>query len=161
MTGPILVAALALGAVYLAQVARLTLFADTGYGHLNLVPFRTIGSYLGASDSTDARNLVGNVMMLVPLGILLATVTRLRPGRAALTLIAVSAAIEVLQWLLPTNRSVDIDDVILNSVGGTAGYALGLGMLWVLELIAPSAINRQGGARTVSDQLHDVSGIQR
>lgn len=134
--------ALGLGAVYLTQVIRLTLL-EPGQGQVNLIPFHTIWAYLSdvqAPLSLRFRNLAGNLVLLVPFGLLLATVTRLRPQRAAALVVATAAMIEGLQFLMGAGRSVDIDDVILNSIGGLLGIAVGVALLRLLGSFAPRAL---------------------
>lgn len=51
-------------------------------------------------------------------------VSRYRPWMALGLVTCVCVAIETLQWLLATGRSVDIDDVLLNTLGAWAVYLL-------------------------------------
>ena len=69
-------------------------------------------------------NLAGNLLIFVPLGFFAPLLWRkLRHWWAAPGLsMGVSCLIEFLQLFL--GRSVDIDDVILNTLGGLAGYIL-------------------------------------
>ena len=89
--------------------------------HVNFTPFKTINIY----DKYD-KQVLGNFVMLLPLGIYLPFLyRRLRKfsGFVAVLFISflVSVGIEVLQ--LATNyRSTDVDDVILNTLGGCAGF---------------------------------------
>ena len=78
--------------------------------------------------ATLDKQVVGNFIMLLPLGIYLPLLYRkLRsfPGFFAILFIClfVSIGIELLQ-LVTSYRSVDIDDVILNTLGGCFGFII-------------------------------------
>lgn len=95
-----------------------------GWG-INLTPGYTIRSMLEkGSHSQKLINVAGNVLIFAPLGFLVPLLwRRLRYCWAALLLSAgASCLIEFLQLFL--GRSVDVDDVILNTLGGFAGYIL-------------------------------------
>ncbi|MDO8848483.1 MAG: VanZ family protein [Coriobacteriia bacterium] len=100
---------------------------------INLVPFETIQLYLASDLGRIAwENLLGNLLLLVPLGALGPVAWRKLDGwkRVLAAGLAISLAIEGLQlakWfvdVLGRTRSVDIDDVILNAAGALLGYAL-------------------------------------
>lgn len=140
---PVRYLVIALAPVWAIGVANLTVFVSSGVGLRNAVPFRTIGGYLSDGDlpvQIRVRNLSGNLVMLAPLGLVLAAVTRWRLARVAVCVLMVSASIELWQLLVATGRSVDVDDVILNVTGGIAGWALGVALLRVLERVAPWAL---------------------
>jgi len=96
----------------------------TGY---NLVPFHTIRSFLTLhpSTSTSAKvfNLLGNIALFVPFGFLLPIIFK-QAGKFAPVLIAsflVSLCFELFQLITHTGH-FDVDDLILNSIGGSLGY---------------------------------------
>lgn len=100
---------------------------------VNLVPLRTIRLYLESDLGRVAwGNLLGNLLLLVPLGALGPWAWRKldRWGRILGTGLCVSLGIEALQFskrfidALRMTRSVDIDDVILNTAGVALGYGL-------------------------------------
>jgi len=74
-------------------------------------------------------NAKGNVLLFVPLGILLRLVwRRLRFWRGIQIAIAVSVAIELLQYISRawgSYRLADINDVVLNVLGACLGLAVG------------------------------------
>lgn len=119
--------------VLIDSVAR----ADNRYiefslGHwINFVPLRTIGQLLARTSGTQAvRQIGGNIGLLLPFGLLSPVlVSRLRSLWAlALAALAMSAGIETIQYLGTVtgfmNRSVDIDDVILNVLGALLGWGV-------------------------------------
>ncbi len=129
-------------AAYAIVVLALTLFplptsgryiADTranGFGPLmNTVPLRTIRKAVASGSSTAALQVVGNALMLAPLAMLL---PMLRPRLARWRRIipicfAVSCAIELVQLSVSLAmgihyKSFDVDDILLNTVGGVVGF---------------------------------------
>ena len=107
-----------------ALIARATQRWETGFG-INLTPGYTIRSMLErGSYGQKVINLAGNVVMFLPLGLLPPLLWRkLRHLWATVGLsAAVSCLIEFLQLFL--ERAVDVDDVILNTLGGLLGYLL-------------------------------------
>jgi len=94
-------------------------------GHVQLVPFHTLRNYLDGYDSTQTMLLyvVGNVVMFVPFGLFLQLALRRRVALTVALGLLASVTVEVLQ--LPIwSRSSDVDDVILNTLGGVVGALL-------------------------------------
>lgn len=101
--------------------------------NVNFVPFETVRLYVrllrnGASKQLLRHaviNLVGNVVMFVPLGWLLPVVwEKLRAFFKTLLLSAfLICTVEAVQYFTALG-SCDVDDLILNLVGVTFGYGL-------------------------------------
>ena len=98
----------------------------------NLVPFETIRLFwrLLQSGSPGLRrhaviNLVGNVVMFIPLGFLLPKVSprQRRLWRTLLTTALIIVLVEMLQ-LFSLRGSCDVDDLILNVLGAAIGYGV-------------------------------------
>jgi glycopeptide antibiotics resistance protein len=98
-------------------------------GSVNLEPFHTIRSYLRFYRNTGSLvsivNLLGNVVIMVPLGMLLPLLFRgMRHFWTCLPLCAmVAIGVEWLQWITATGAA-DVDDSILNFLGAVLGYLL-------------------------------------
>lgn len=96
-------------------------------GAVNLEPFHTIKSFISHYQRTGSLsslfNLLGNIVILVPLGILLPVMFRpMRHFWLFLPLAAlVCVGVEYIQWLTATGIA-DVDDSILNFAGAAAGY---------------------------------------
>lgn len=90
----------------------------------NFIPFSLMG-YLFFNPMIGMINVAGNVALFVPLGILLPLLSKRFDGfgRAVLCGLLCSLTIEVLQYR-SGNRSADIDDVILNTLGAALGYVI-------------------------------------
>jgi glycopeptide antibiotics resistance protein len=92
----------------------------------NLVPFRTLAIYMANVGSWFwIRNLLGNLALLLPLGLLgpIALPALDRWWRIALVALVYSTAIELIQLAVP-DRSADIDDVIVNVTGAALGWMI-------------------------------------
>ncbi|MHA6670210.1 VanZ family protein [Homoserinimonas sp. A447] len=125
-------------ALTVVAILGLTLLGSaTGNGVPNLIPGWTINQQLTAPEHPfGLGNVVGNVAMFVPLGWLVALVTRRRRILvAAIVGFGLSAVIEVVQSI--TGRISDIDDLILNGIGAVLGACVAL-----LILAARSAPHR-------------------
>ncbi len=100
-------------------------FGGTDTGHApNFVPFTTIVPYvLGYKGLIIAGvNLIGNVALLVPIGLLLPLVYKDITWKKSLVVaVASGLSIELLQTVLRVGI-FDIDDVILNALGVMIGY---------------------------------------
>ncbi len=99
-------------------------------GDYNLMPFREIYRYISHVDSLGigavAANLLGNVVLFVPLGYFLPSFfarERLRPHFTIPICMCISIAVEVSQFMTRTG-SMDVDDVLLNTIGGIIGYLI-------------------------------------
>lgn len=93
------------------------------HDRVNFEPFKTIDIY-----QTWGKQNLGNFVMLLPLGIYLPLIyRRLRKAYyffvVLLICFLVSVGIELLQ-LATSYRSTDIDDVILNTLGGSLGFLI-------------------------------------
>ncbi len=99
-------------------------FGGTQGGSPNFMPFRTILPYvLGRGGWIIAGiNIVGNIVLLVPLGFLLPFIFKQLNWKSSLVVAILSALfIESLQSMLHIGI-FDIDDVILNALGCMIGY---------------------------------------
>lgn len=130
-------------AVYLIVVAALTIM-PTRLGrlqsphsdHVNLIPFEYSFKCLLLAPRRPPdlmtfclRNTIGNIVLFVPLGILLPLLaTRFRSiTKVILAAACLSLSIETIQFVLRfigSPRAVDIDDVLLNTLGACLGFAV-------------------------------------
>lgn len=125
----------ALFAIYMALLIYFLFFADW-YDHspgahwtyhYNIYPFVEIKRFLTAGNKLSVRsvmlNLFGNVIGFMPFGFFLPVMDQkfekwwIVTGLAA----AVSFCVEIIQLVTKTG-CYDIDDVILNTLGGLIGY---------------------------------------
>ena len=97
----------------------------------NFVPFKTISIYITAmfdgslNISIAIKNLFGNLIMFLPMGIYLPYYIKKlsKVGKFTLSMIILLFVIEVTQ-LVTRRGSFDIDDFILNMVGALIGFGI-------------------------------------
>ena len=101
--------------------------------NISLIPFQSEGMFTYCM----------NVIMLMPLGFLLPYIWKnyRNPLKVTLTGFLFSAFIEFAQ--LPTNRLVDIDDLMMNTLGAILGY-----VVW--RMIGKYFFNKKEKQRTIS-----------
>ncbi len=97
---------------------------SSGQSTLDLIPGNDITDAF--SDDGSLWQVVGNLLLLFPLGALLPLRLRgLRTlSRVALAAFAVSVLVEGTQYLIHTGRVTSTDDILLNTAGATLGAAL-------------------------------------
>ncbi|MFC4304037.1 VanZ family protein, partial [Cohnella boryungensis] len=92
----------------------------------NLVPFREISRSLRSLSDHDIFNLIGNVAIFMPLGILLGLMFRnieMAGLKIAVCAFLLSLGLETSQLLFMIGQ-FDVDDILLNSVGGLLGFVI-------------------------------------
>ena len=101
--------------------------------NIGIIPFQSDGLFTYCM----------NVIMLMPLGFLLPYIWRnfRNPIKVALTGLVFSVFIEFAQ--LPTNRLIDIDDLLMNTLGAVLGY-----VVW--KMIGNHFFNKKEKQRTIS-----------
>ncbi|WP_240135955.1 VanZ family protein [Streptomyces sp. MUM 178J] len=120
----------AVTALYGTAVASLTFFPLWIYGGIyrNQVPWT--GQIQPIPLITADISMLPNVIMFIPLGFLLPLLSRRYNtcGRTVVTCALISLGIELTQLLqyiaFTTGRAVDVNDLIANTAGGLAGYAV-------------------------------------
>lgn len=122
--------------VYVAGLIYFLFFSEeygrgmAGYVYsYNLYPFREIRRYLTCREILGNRavflNLAGNVIGFMPFGALLPIMARgvRRAWKIGALSFEISALIEISQLLFQVG-CFDVDDMILNTLGGLLGYFL-------------------------------------
>ena len=112
---------------YLAVLLDLTLWQfPQPHPEPNPIPFLSIRHDLARHNTEAFVNLIGNIVAFLPVGILVppsASRVAWTAARVAGVALALSLAIEVAQYL-GGRRVADVDDLILNTLGGLAGWGL-------------------------------------
>lgn len=121
--------------LYLGILIYLLIFSD-GFDrgaertyHYNLVPFREISRFWQYREQlgiwTVMQNIFGNVLGFVPFGLLLPAFSKKFRSTILVTFLSfdVSLGVEIIQLVLRVG-SFDVDDVILNTLGGLIGYLI-------------------------------------
>ncbi|MGE7823164.1 VanZ family protein [Paenibacillus sp. NPDC093718] len=89
----------------------------------NLVPFTTMASYFPIRSLGSLINIVGNIAVFVPFGVLIPLAFQIRFRKMLAYFLTGLFVLEMAQ-LISRRGSLDVDDFILNSVGVILGYAL-------------------------------------
>lgn len=98
---------------------------NNGSGY-NLVPFTEIFRYKFGTDQF-IFNVLGNILAFVIFGIIVSVYIKPKTVFAPfVTSLIVSSTVEFVQ--LNIGRSFDVDDIILNVLGGTIGYLIYVGL---------------------------------
>lgn len=112
--------------------------------NMNMVPFHTVRRFLKCFTwDTFLVNIVGNIVMFMPWGFGLVLLWKKNHSvwRIAMWSFLLTAFIETCQLFI--GRSVDVDDLILNFIGGCLGAALYFGIRRFVPQIEELA--RNGG----------------
>lgn len=111
---------------YILCLFYVVTFQDSNYGVSNYVPFKEIFRYSFGSHKFF-KNILGNIMLFIPYGFLSSYLLKNKKLSVTfiLSLIA-SITIEVVQYHI--GRVFDIDDIILNVLGGIIGGLLFVGL---------------------------------
>jgi glycopeptide antibiotics resistance protein len=109
--------------------------------------------------NTEPFDMLSNVVVFVPLGVLLPLVGRVRSaGRVLLWAFLISLTMELLQWLNAVvahgGHVADVNDLLANTLGAPIGY----GLLRAALLLPP--LRRLAGAATWPTAPHDEPELQ-
>lgn len=133
--------------LYLLLLLFLTMYSrHYGRGYvrrsMNLVLLRTILQYLNAKINRNiiVTNLLGNIVAFMPMGFLLPLLSKKLSGffRSVLATAGASLLIEAAQYIAGVGAA-DIDDIILNTLGGVLGF--------LVFLVCRSLYDRVAAAR--------------
>ena len=107
---------------YLVLLFQLVTSQDLPGGGTNLMPFKEILRYEVGSKAFY-KQVFGNILLFIPLGYFATSYCKIKGlGTIALVSLLSSLTIEVTQHYI--GRTFDIDDIILNVVGGIVGFLL-------------------------------------
>ncbi len=90
-------------------------------------------------------NILGNVLAFAPFGFLLPALTRKYRGFFRIVFLSMlfSLSVEVIQLMLKVGI-FDVDDILLNTLGGSLGYIFFVICNWVYRLIYPKKNRKRG-----------------
>lgn len=107
--------------IYILSLFQVVTLQDTvSYSTNNFLPFKEIMRYEFGS-RLFTKNVIGNIILFLPFGFFIGYI--LRPKKiysVLLILIITSASIEIIQLVI--GRVFDVDDILLNLIGGIIGY---------------------------------------
>ncbi len=112
--------------VYILCLFHVVTFQDINYGVSNFVPFKEIFRYSIGSDKFF-KNVMGNIVLFIPYGFLASYfLDNKKLGVITILTVITSLTIESVQYYI--GRVFDIDDIILNLVGGIIGFLAFVGV---------------------------------
>jgi glycopeptide antibiotics resistance protein len=104
------------------------------FSRINWVPFYNWGGYSGRSQLFE---IVNNILLTIPFGFLINFFVKLNWKNILWVSIASGLAIETSQFIMSLffgpYRTVDINDVILNTMGSLIGYLLFITTSWIFH----------------------------
>ncbi|MGZ4499066.1 MAG: VanZ family protein [Nocardioidaceae bacterium] len=146
-------AAVLLGMTTLAILAVTLGGGDASFGRsVNLQPGAGIRAELdNVNHALGVVNILGNIVVFVPLGWLTAVLVLYAPSvgelrglrRGALAGLVLSLTIEMSQYFL--GRAADVDDVLLNTAGAVLGATIGAALSALRRRHLSAAANRETG----------------
>lgn len=128
---------------------------------MNFIPFKTISYYISKHNQhyittrEFLTNTLGNVVIFAPLGLFLPVLFKKlhKIGWFALTYISICIISELLQWFT-LNGSFDVDDIILQIIGGMVVYTIYRLPIIQKLLLKMDVINQQ--SHTANHQVHTL-----
>lgn len=113
--------------VYFIVSIQELFFKCTNYRGLNLVPFTEISRYyhlFSTMPKLSVYNLLGNIILFFPMGIYLQLLRKNKNWFYSLsTVMFTSIVVELSQYIF-ARGSCDVDDVLLNTLGGLLGIII-------------------------------------
>ena len=107
--------------IYILCLFQIVTFQDdVSWSSNNFIPFQEILRY-NITSHLFWKNVIGNMLMFLPFGFFISYYIKAeKPWLPLLLTFIASFAIEIVQMII--GRVFDVDDIILNLLGGTAGF---------------------------------------
>lgn len=126
---------------YILFLFELVTSRDVYMNGTNLVPFREMFRYTVGSENFN-RQVIGNILLFMPFGFFATYYTKIKKiSSISFMSILISLTIEVVQKYI--GRSFDVDDIILNVVGGILGFLVYIGLDAIRKKL-PSIFQKDG-----------------
>ncbi len=108
---------------YLLMLFQLVTSQDIqAYNSTNLVPFKEILRY-DVGSKLFYKQVIGNILMFIPFGYFVTSYCKIK-GLGKITIVSILSSL-VIEWVQHfIGRSFDVDDIILNVLGGVIGFLL-------------------------------------
>ena len=127
--------------IYVMCLFVVVTIQDVNYGLSNFIPFKEIFRYEIGS-RLFVRNIIGNILLFLPYGYF--TSDYLKSKKVSIICFLtflVSVTIEVVQLYI--GRTFDIDDCLLNTIGGAFGFYL-YSLIEKIKMMLPSIFKKDG-----------------
>ena len=106
--------------IYILSLFYIVTFQDVNYGTSNFTLFKEMFRYEFGSP-LFVKNVLGNILLFIPLGFYISYYLRSENSISTL-IITVLSSITIESTQLVIGRVFDVDDIILNVIGGIVGY---------------------------------------
>lgn len=125
--------------IYMMLIFRIVTFQDVNFSSLNLIPFKEMFRYSFGS-KLFIKNVIGNMIMFIPYGFFISYILKeKKPWNIILLSFFASFTIEITQYRI--GRVFDIDDILLNLIGGILGYIIYI-MVIKIKSILPNSLQK-------------------
>ncbi len=125
--------------IYVICLFYVVTFQDVSWSTSNFIPFREMFRY-EAFSFAFFKNIIGNMIMFLPYGFYVSYFLKLRSSKVMLFLsFIISITIETTQLII--GRVFDVDDILLNMIGGMLGFGV-YNMLSMIESHLPNFLKK-------------------
>lgn len=108
--------------IYILCLFYVVTFHDVSWSESNFTPFKEILRY-NIGSRLFFKNVIGNMVMFVPFGFFVSYFLKLEKAYSiTFFTVITSVTIEITQLLI--GRVFDVDDLILNFIGGIIGFGI-------------------------------------
>ena len=108
--------------IYILCMFHAVTYQDVSFSSANFTPFKEILRY-DIKSPLFYKNILGNLLLFMPYGMILGYYIKTDKNYVIIILSAItSLSIEIIQ--LSIGRVFDVDDIILNIIGGLLGFML-------------------------------------
>ena len=108
--------------IYVIGLFYLVTFQDVSWSTSNFIPFKEIFRY-NIFSAMFFKNVIGNMIIFIPYGFFISYFLKLDKSKQVIFLsLITSITIEITQLII--GRVFDVDDILLNVLGGIVGYLL-------------------------------------
>lgn len=125
--------------IYILCMFYVVTFEDVSWSSSNFIPFKEMFRYK-IGTRLFIKNIIGNIIMFMPYGYMVGYYLKLKkPDFVVVLTLVVSICIETIQLVI--GRVFDIDDIILNLIGGIVGAYI-YTIFHKIESILPSFLKK-------------------
>jgi glycopeptide antibiotics resistance protein len=132
------------------------------FSRINLIPFN-FGELFDYPPDMIYEQIFGNILLTVPFGFGIPFLVRFKPKYFPWLAIGAGLSTEIAQLGVSlliggVYRSVDINDVLLNTAGALLGYALFRGFAWLYVAISKRTKIKQSG---LFAYVYEVANVEK
>jgi glycopeptide antibiotics resistance protein len=132
------------------------------FSRMNLIPFN-FGGLFNLRSNIIFEQTIGNILLTMPFGFGIPFLVRFKPKHFPWLAIGAGLTTETAQLGVSlligcVYRSVDINDVLLNTAGALLGYALFRGFAWLYVAISKRIKIRQSG---LFAYVYEVANVEK